>query len=94
MAGSTLASTVGGYMPSTVKEKWDPARDFAYIKIPKTNGEGALGKAYGPHMGIRSVVAMSGTFPHVLVVTSDGSFYVFGIDVERGGEGVLVRQYS
>lgn len=31
---------------------------------------------------------------HVHVVTSDGTFYVFGLDPERGGDCILLRQYS
>ena len=29
-----------------------------------------------------------------MVVTSDGHFYVFGIDLEKGGEGTLVKTYE
>ena len=29
-----------------------------------------------------------------MVVTNEGNFYVFGIDLEKGGEGTLVKQYS
>jgi len=29
-----------------------------------------------------------------MLVTSDGGFYVFSIDMETGGEGILVKQYS
>ena len=29
-----------------------------------------------------------------MVVTHEGVFYVFSIDMEKGGEGVLVKQYS
>jgi len=43
---------------------------------------------------LRSVVAMSSSSPHVMVVTSDGGFYVFSINMETGGEGVLIRQFS
>jgi len=87
MMGKNVAGVVGGYLPQAVTEMWEPARDFAYIKIPKSN----LGDKSGH---LRSVVAMSGSFPQVMVVTSDGGFYVFSIDMENGGEGVLVKQYS
>jgi autophagy-related protein 18 len=42
----------------------------------------------------RSVVAMSSSSPQVMVVTNEGEFYVFNIDMENGGEGVLVKQFS
>jgi autophagy-related protein 18 len=87
MMGKSVAGVVGGYLPSAVTEMWEPARDFAFIKIPKVS----LSNDGAP---LRSVVAMSSSSPQVMVVTSDGSFYVFSIDMETGGEGVLVKQYS
>ncbi len=41
-----------------------------------------------------SVVALSATTPHVMVVTSEGYFYSYNIDLEHGGECVLMKQYS
>ena len=86
--GKTFVSSVGGYLPTAVTEMWEPARDFAYIKIPKTSS--TLTSA-GP---LKSVVAMSSSSPQVMVVTNEGIFYVFSIDMEKGGEGILVKQYS
>ncbi|OOF97447.1 hypothetical protein ASPCADRAFT_206277 [Aspergillus carbonarius ITEM 5010] len=89
--GSTFAAKVGGYLPKGVSEMWEPARDFAWIKLPRSNqGPGANGNN-GP---LRSVVAMSTNTPQVMVVTSDGNFYVFSIDLSKGGEGTLTKQYS
>ncbi|KAL4890187.1 autophagy-related protein 18 [Aspergillus ambiguus] len=89
--GSSFAAKVGGYLPKGVSEMWEPARDFAWIKLPKTNqAQGTNGSA-GP---LRSVVAMSNNTPQVMVVTSDGNFYVFNIDLSKGGEGTLTKQYS
>jgi autophagy-related protein 18 len=87
--GKSVAGVVGGYLPQAVTEMWEPMRDFAFIKLPK----GGLGtnSTGGP---LRSVVAMSSSSPQVMLVTSDGGFYVFSIDMENGGEGVLVKQYS
>jgi autophagy-related protein 18 len=83
--GTQLATTVGGYLPKGVTEMWEPARDFAWIKIPKpSTSSGAL----------KSVVAMSSNTPQVMVVTSEGNFYVFSIDLQKGGEGTLTKQYS
>jgi autophagy-related protein 18 len=82
---------MGGYLPKGVSEMWEPARDFAWIKIPRPNqGQGGNGNG-GP---LRSVVAMSNSSPQVMVVTSDGNFYVFNIDLSKGGEGTLTKQYS
>jgi autophagy-related protein 18 len=101
--GRSVAGVVGSYLPQTVTEMWEPLRDFAYIKIPKSSstvasprGGGAGGSAGGgPATGpLRSVVAMSSSSPQVMVVTSDGGFYVFNIDMEHGGEGYLVKHFS
>ncbi|KAI9889615.1 MAG: autophagy protein [Vezdaea aestivalis] len=84
--GKTFAASVGGYLPTAVTEMWEPARDFAFIKIPKAHSSSGA--------SLKSVVAMSSSTPQVMVVTSEGIFYVYSIDMEKGGEGVLVKQYS
>jgi autophagy-related protein 18 len=84
---SSFATTVGGYLPKGVAEMWEPARDFAWIRLPKS----ATGVSPAQ---LRSVVAMSPNSPQVMVVTNEGNFYVFSIDLARGGEGTLVKQYS
>lgn len=98
---NSFAATVGGYLPKGVTEMWEPARDFAWIRLPK-NGS-AAGNAIGSGNGsgatansgpLRSVVAMSSNTPQVMVVTSEGNFYVFNIDLSKGGEGTLTKQYS
>ena len=88
--GISVAARVGEYLPKGVSEMWEPARDFAWVKIPKSNHQGSNGHT-GP---LRSVVAMSNNSPQVMVVTSDGNFYVFSIDLSKGGEGTLTKQYS
>ncbi|KAM3462846.1 hypothetical protein MY5147_009773 [Beauveria neobassiana] len=93
---STLAGVMGTYLPQSVTEMWEPMRDFAFIKIPKSmaspnNLRYTGGSPNGP---LRSVVAMSSSSPQVMVVTSDGGFYVYNIDMEDGGEGYLVKQFS
>ncbi|KAF7560726.1 hypothetical protein G7046_g3431 [Stylonectria norvegica] len=94
--GRGVAGVVGSYLPQSVTEMWEPLRDFAYIKIPKAAPPtGPLRVASGSPAGmLRSVVAMSSSSPQVMVVTSDGGFYVYNIDMEHGGEGVLVKQFS
>lgn len=89
--GSTVALTVGGYLPKGMSEMWEPARDFAWIKLPKQTRSSGNSHGTGP---LRSVVAMSSSTPQVMVVTSDGNFYVFSIDLSKGGEGTLIKQYS
>lgn len=108
--GTTLAASVGSYLSSAVAEMWEPARDFAWLKIPKSPATGGLsgtgvggsgvgvggGGGGGGHTSqpIRSLVAMSSTSPQVMVVTNQGHFLVFNIDLERGGEGSLVKIYE
>ncbi|KAK2055358.1 autophagy-like protein 18 [Colletotrichum caudatum] len=100
--GRSVVGVVGSYLPQTVTEMWEPLRDFAYIKIPKSsnsptgpvrggNNASGLQVSSGP---LRSVVAMSSSSPQVMVVTSDGGFYVYNVDMEHGGEGYLVKQFS
>ncbi|KAI8946869.1 protein-vacuolar targeting protein Atg18 [Xylaria longipes] len=91
--GRSVAGVVGNYLPQTVTEMWEPLRDFAYIKIPKSAASGRQGAAL-TNQQLRSVVAMSSSSPQVMVVTSDGGFYVFNIDMEHGGEGYLVKRFS
>lgn len=93
MMGRGVAGVVGSYLPQSVTEMWEPTRDFAYIKIPRSTAPSKVtsGVTNGP---LRSVVAMSSSSPQVMVVTSDGGFYVYNIDMENGGEGYLIRQFS
>lgn len=83
--GKSFAATVGGYLPSAVAEMWEPSRDFAWVKIPKSI------HASSP---VRSVVALSNNGPQIMVVTSEGNYYIFNVDLEKGGEGTLYKQYS
>lgn len=91
--GTTFAASVGAYLPSAVSEMWEPARDFAWLKIPKAPPS-AQGGVLTSTASLRSVVAMSSHRPEVMVVTNEGHFYVFGIDFEKGGEGTLLKVYE
>lgn len=81
---SSFVTRAAGYLPSAVTEIWEPTRDFAWVKTPKSRS-GQL---------VKSVVAMASNAPQVMVATSEGDFLVFNIDLEKGGEGTLIRQYS
>ncbi|PWN19794.1 WD40 repeat-like protein [Microstroma glucosiphilum] len=78
--GRLASASVGGYLPSTLSSMWEPQRDFAYLKLPTP--------------GVSSVVAISPTTPQVMVCTSEGWFYTYNLDLEKGGEGALLKQYS
>lgn len=73
---------------------WEPARDFAWLKIPKAPPSALQGGMLGSTAPLRSVVAMSSTRPQVMVVTNEGHFYGFEIDLEKGGEGTLMKVYE
>ncbi|KAI0824937.1 WD40 repeat-like protein [Trametes gibbosa] len=75
-----LTSSVGGYLPNTLTEMWEPSRDFAFLRLPTS--------------GARCIAALSGTMPQVMVVSSEGYFYSYNIDLENGGECSLMKQYS
>ena len=76
----SLTHSVGGYLPSTMKEMWEPSRDFAFLRLPTS--------------GARSIVALSPTMPQVMVISSEGYFYLYSIDLEKGGECSLMKQYK
>jgi hypothetical protein len=42
----SLTHSMGGYLPNTITEMWEPSRDFAFFRLPTS--------------GVRSVVALSG----------------------------------
>ncbi|KAG8724558.1 autophagy protein [Ceratobasidium sp. 395] len=67
-----IAGTMGGYLPGTLSDMWEPSRDFASLKLPTS--------------GTRCIVAISNTMPHVMVVSSEGFFYSYTIDLENGGD--------
>lgn len=75
-----IAGSVGGYLPNTLTELWEPSRDFAFLKLPTA--------------GAKCIVALSGNMPHVMVISSEGFFYSYNIDLENGGECSLMKQYN
>ncbi|EIN08716.1 WD40 repeat-like protein [Punctularia strigosozonata HHB-11173 SS5] len=75
-----VTGAVGGYLPSAITEVWEPSRDFASLRLPTS--------------GARCIVALSGTMPQVMVISSEGYFYSYSIDLENGGECSLMKQYS
>lgn len=84
---SALVGSVGGYLPTSLAGMWEPARDFAHIKLPNP--------------GVRAIAAVSKyvvapltrSLPaQVMVLTMDGHFYVYALDLEHGGECVLTKR--
>ncbi|SMR61426.1 unnamed protein product [Zymoseptoria tritici ST99CH_3D1] len=81
---TSFVSRAAGYLPSSVTEMWEPQRDFAWVRVPR----GANGQP------VRCVVAMASGAPHVMVATNEGDFYAYSVDLERGGEGTLVKRFD
>ncbi|KAJ2785385.1 autophagy protein [Coemansia interrupta] len=78
IVNSKLVGKAAQFMPDMISEMWEPSRDFAFLKLPKSN--------------IQSIAAMSSSAPQIMVVTSDGYFYQYSIDLDKGGECVLLKQ--
>ena len=87
---------------------WDPQRDFAYLKVPTSGVKSvvalsgcvhdslvSLDRPFSPATRLDASPAPSRrTSPQVMVVTSEGVFYSYAIDLENGGECVLQKSYS
>ncbi|PVU89539.1 hypothetical protein BB559_005071 [Furculomyces boomerangus] len=78
--GSKLVGKAASLMPGSISEIWEPSRDFAHIKLPKS--------------GIQSIAAVSTIMSQVIVITSEGFVYLYNIDLNEGGECILLKQYS
>ncbi|WVR08073.1 hypothetical protein IAU60_005119 [Kwoniella sp. DSM 27419] len=79
--GKSFVGGVGGYLPRSVSEMWEPQRDFAFIKLRG-------------NQGARTVVAMSSTVPQVMVISADGLFQAYNIDLDNGGECSLMKEFA
>ena len=97
-----ITSSVGGYLPNTLTEMWEPSRDFAFLKLP-TSGARCIVALSGCVAGLVSFlvwcdahryVGIFRTMPQIMVVSSEGYFYSYSIDLENGGECSLMKQYS
>jgi len=81
-----FATSLAPLLPTSVTEIWEPSRDFAHVKLP------ARSSSSGTKAGC--LVGMSKEEPNVFVVTADGEFLNYKIDLYQGGEGKLDKQYS
>ena len=100
-----LTSSVGGYLPNTLTEMWEPSRDFAFLRLP-TSGARCIAALSGYVLQSRRVMShvwqaanparhrsIFRTMPQVMVLSSEGYFYSYNIDLENGGECSLMKQY-
>lgn len=74
------AGSISKHLPRGVTEIWEPSRDFAFAKLPER--------------GIETRIGLSSTLPQLMVVSSQGLFYSYSIDLENGGECTLIKQYN
>jgi hypothetical protein len=49
-----ITSSVGGYLPNSLSEMWEPTRDFAWCKVPLPSSRGVGGGG-----NVRCVVGIS-----------------------------------
>jgi len=74
------------YLPEMFSQVWEPQRDVAHIRLPNT-GIPAL-------CGIVSDTTLSSS-ARVMVLTADGFYYTYLLDVtSQGGELKLVQEFS
>lgn len=81
-----FATSLAPLLPTSVTEIWEPSRDFAHIKLPSKTSSSAS--------KLGCLVGMSKEEPNIFVVTADGEFLNYKIDLYQGGEGNLDKQYS
>jgi autophagy-related protein 18 len=64
-----ITSSVGGYLPNTLTEMWEPSRDFAFLKLP-TSGARCIvalsGCVAGPVCFLVGLIIMSGSLGRCL----------------------------
>ncbi|XP_075974008.1 autophagy-related 18a isoform X2 [Anticarsia gemmatalis] len=79
---SSAVSPVASYLPAQVADVLAQGRAFAAARLP--------------HTGYRAVAAITNVAraPRLLVATSQGVLYVYGLDAAEGGECPLLRQHQ
>ncbi|QOU21536.1 hypothetical protein BRETT_001260 [Brettanomyces bruxellensis] len=94
--GRKAAERMGGYLPPRFSSILEPNRHFASLKVPASKDTTTI-------VGIGRTEVLDGSIDsgvekskliHIMVVTSEGLFYTFGLDPDRGGDCVLLSQRS
>jgi autophagy-related protein 18 len=102
--GRRAAERIGTFLPPKLTSMLEPHRHFASLKVPA-----AIGVKNVVYVGKEITVSKSGlpsgfegdagddkedvSLLSVLVVSSEGYFYNYGLDPERGGDCILLNQY-
>ncbi|CCG22413.1 Atg18 protein [Candida orthopsilosis Co 90-125] len=99
--GRKAAQKMGDYLPSRFSSILEPTRHFASIKIDAKNKDlKSIAMINNVSSGQESLSLNqvdsrdSDHLLHVNVVTSEGILYIYGLDQERGGDCILLNQYS
>lgn len=94
---------LNNYLPSKVQSILEPKRDFAYIKLPYYKPSLSLENSdlnvhdeasSSPPADINTIVGMNSDTNSVLCADNYGNFYVYQVPMDRGGECILVKQFS
>lgn len=98
--GRRAAERIGTFLPPKLTSMLEPNRHFASLKVPAANGVKNVvyvGQEISVNKGTLPAVFDDAegevTLLHVLVVSSEGYFYSYGLDAERGGDCILLNQY-
>ncbi|KAG7719830.1 hypothetical protein KL949_001409 [Ogataea haglerorum] len=108
--GRKAAEKMGTYLPPKFSSILEPNRHFASLKVPASKETktvvGVGGKVWDdliPSVYLKddansipetSEDLVNKKLVHIMVITSEGFFYKFGLDPERGGDCVLLHQQS
>lgn len=71
---------VSTYLPEYLSDIWEPARCFAWFKLPV--------------VGLKSLCGFTQYNSEVMVVTADGYFCTYSLDATNGGECKLLQENS
>lgn len=90
---------MGSFLPDRLTDMWEPSRHFASLKLPNVGVRSlvALSRYLDSINAVADLVSnilCNSTTPQVLVVTFEGYFYQYNIDLENGGECVLLKRNS
>jgi len=68
-------------VPNAINTIFEPQRDFAYARIPAQN------------KGAKNICAISNS-NQIMVAVENGKFYQYNLNVEEGGECVLLKEFN
>lgn len=100
---SSSAGIMNAILPERMGEALDSVRDFAHLKLPKSNLPSicAISRYVVGPAAPRSLLIIlfnrtrcHSLLPQIMVATGDGRFLVYQMDLEKGGECQLLRSHS